>query len=238
MNALLSIVLFLAVGPAQVNPARIRTAVEEYVALRWAGRQEEFRLEFREVPSGINVSSPEYSLHVGLNSVPKLKGSVSLPVEIVCNGTVERRVLVSARIRTFATVAITKRLLQRHQEIGSDDVGFQRVETTTMPDDVVSRAQDLVKTRAGRIISSNSVLCRSMIERTPVIKAEDAITISVRSGKAIISVQGVAKQEGCVGDVIMVQRAGSSERLRATIQNPRTVVLEMSQFLPEEKSAD
>ena len=233
MTTLLSIVMFLNIGLTTVQTDRIKKAVEEYVAGRWNSKHEQYLLEFRNVPAGVKVSSAEYSIRVGLGSVPKLKGYVGFPVEVICNGKIERRVIVPAHLRTFATVASASRQIQRHEEIGRDAVAMQRVETTSMPDDVVFNESEILRLRSGRIIAANSILCRSMLDKMPVVKPEDAVTIAVRSGKATVTARGIAKQEGCIGDMIVVQRSGSSEKLKATVLDARTVLLEVGQFLPD-----
>ena len=58
------------------------------------------------------------------------------------------------------------------------------------------------------------------------------MTISIRTGKAVVTAQGVAKQEGCVGDIIAVQRSGSKERLKAIVRDARTVLVEIGQPVP------
>jgi flagella basal body P-ring formation protein FlgA len=233
MTVLLSILLFFNAGLTPVQPERIKRAVEEYVAGRWNTRSEEYQIEFRAISSTITVSSPAYSVQIGVGSVPKLKGLVGIPVEIVCNGKVERSIVVPARIRTFANAMVANRQLQRHEVIAPDAMTAQRIETTGLAEDVVFQGMPFVGMRTVRIVSANAVLCRSMVERTPVVKPEDVVTISVRSGKTKVTVQGVAKQEGCVGDVIAVQRPGSIERLRAIVVDAHTVQLEMGQIFPD-----
>jgi flagella basal body P-ring formation protein FlgA len=230
--AFLSIVLCLNTGLTPVHPDKIRKAVESYIAERWDSKREEFLIECRDVPVSIAVSSPAFSVQIGICSVPRLRGYVGIPLEIVCNGKVERRFAVTAHIRTFATVVAASRQLLRHERITIEEQTSQRIETTGLPDDLIFDETEIRGKRAARIIAASTILCRSMLERVPVVKEEDAVTIAVRSGNTTVKVQGVAKQGGCVGDMITVQRSGSHDRLRATVLDTRTVMLDIGQSLP------
>jgi flagella basal body P-ring formation protein FlgA len=230
-----SIMMFFAIGSTPVSPDRIKQAVSAYVAARLDAHHEDYQIEFRGLPSAIVASSPAYAVQIGISSVPVLKGLVGIPVEIVCNGRVEQRVVVSARIRTFARALVVSRQLQRHEIISADATTAQRVETTGQADDFIPDGAQIIGMRTVRMISVNAVLCRSMVERTPVVKQDDAVTIAVRSGKTTVTVQGVAKQEGCIGDVITVQRPGLVDRFKATVIDARTVLVDAGGVLPGER---
>ena len=102
--------------------------------------------------------------------------------------------------------------------------GFVRLKD---PDDIILDANEITAKRTVRIVSANTVLCSAMLERIPIMRAEDVVNVLVRAGNAIVSVQGVAKQEGCVGDVITVLRTGSHDRLRATIVDSKNVIIDI-----------
>jgi len=227
MLILLAMVCWTNTEVTIVHPDKIKKAVQEYVVGRWGSSREEFLLEFRGLPSNIAAQSPDYSICVGIGSVPKLKGHVGIPIEIVSHGKVERRVVISIHVRTFGGVVVLGRQLQRHEGLAQEDILVQRLETTGLPDDVILDAKEIEAKRTVRIVSANTVLCRTMLERIPVVRPEDAVNIVVRAGNAIVSVQGVAKQEGCIGDMITVQRSGSHDRLRATIVNSRNVIVDV-----------
>jgi flagella basal body P-ring formation protein FlgA len=187
----------------------------------------EYSVEFRKVPAKVTVSSSNFTIRVESGSISRLKGHAGIPVEIACGGRPERKVVVQVFIRTFGKVIGVSRQLQRHHGISREDLTTQRLETTGLPDDVILSEDEIQGKRTVRIVNANTVLCGSMLERTPAVNEEDEVTVIVRTGRTTVTSRGIAKQEGSVGDVITVQPAGSHERMTATVLNNRSVLVDL-----------
>jgi flagella basal body P-ring formation protein FlgA len=231
MSVLLAILMWMNVAPTTVQPELIRKAVENYVATRWDASQGDYILEVRSLPSHLSVNSTEYSIQVGIGSAPRLKGHVGIPIEIIVAGKTVQKAVVPVLVRTFGNVVSTGRQMQRHEALSAEDILVQRLETTSLGDDILTSGREIEGRRTARIIAANSVLSRSVVESIPAIRLEDAITVIVRSGKATLTTQGVAKQEGGIGDVITVQRPGSHDRFRAVIVDAKSVLVDAGQDL-------
>jgi flagellar basal body P-ring formation protein FlgA len=210
-----------------VEGERIRKAVEEYVYASSGATRQEMLVELRGRMPRLTASSSEYSIRIGLESAPKFKGYVSFPIEIISHGKTEAKAAIATRIRTFGTVLVTSRLLQQHQALANEDVSLCRMETTNMPDDWVSDLRWITGKRTVRMISENTVLGRTMAEAIPIVKQGDPVTIVVVLRNAVVKVQGNARQDGCIGDMISVQRAGSHERFHGKIISEHAVEIRL-----------
>jgi flagella basal body P-ring formation protein FlgA len=201
--------------------------VEEYIHSASGASHQEMIVEIRGRMPNLTASSSDYSIRIGLESAPKFKGYVSIPIEIVSQGKTDAKATIATHIRTFGTVLVTHHTLQQHQALTDADIAACQMETTNLPGDPVLDIQWVSGKRTVRMVSDNSILCRSMVEPIPLVKQGDEVTIVVGLHNAVVKVQGTARQDGCIGDVISVQRAGSHERFHGRIISEQVIEISL-----------
>lgn len=210
-----------------VKPEALKRAVEEYVRDQYRGSAQTIIVEFRSLPNEIAVSDAAYSFRVAPEGSARLSGNVSLPVEIVVKDKVERRVLVSFKVRTFANVVMASKQMQQHAFITKDNVEIQTVETTLLPQDIITSFEMLTEKRSSRIISHGSILRESMIEAVPLIQQNETVTLVVKSKGVEVTTKALAKQDGRRGEFILVQKMETRETLKAKVVNNKLVQLDI-----------
>lgn len=210
-----------------VKPEALRRAVEEYVRHQFLVSAQTASIEFRSLPNEIVVSNAQYSFRVAPEGPLRFSGNVSVPVEIVIKDSVERRVIVPIKVRTFGVVAFAAKQLARHGLLQKDDVEMQNVETTMLPQDVITSFEMLKEKRTTRIISQGSVLKESMMESIPLIQHDETVTLIVKSNGVEVSTHAVAKESGRRGEYIIVQKMDTREKLKAKIVNNKTVQVDV-----------
>ncbi|MBI3787896.1 MAG: flagellar basal body P-ring formation protein FlgA [Ignavibacteriales bacterium] len=210
-----------------VKPESLKRAVEEYVRNQYRGSAQTIIVEFRALPNGIAVSDAGYSFRVAPEGSARLSGNVSLPVEIVVKDKVERRVLVPFKVRTFANVIMASKQMQQHALITKDNVEMQTVETTLLPQDIVTSFEVLTEKRSSRIISQGSILRESMIESVPLVQQNETVTLIVKSKGVEVTTKALAKENGYRGEFILVQKMETRETLKAKVVNNKLVQLDI-----------
>ena len=215
-----------------VDGERIRKAVEDHIYTKSGAARQDLVIEIRGRLPKLVVSSGDYVVRVAMKAAPQIKGHVSVPIEVVCQGRVEQMASISVLIRRFGSVLMTARQLPKHHDVAIEDVVAEQVETTTLPEDIVRELSEIEGKRTVRIVSGNCILTSSMLESRPVIRHDDHVALAVRSKKAIVTVQGVAKQDGRIGDVITVQRIGSYERYRGKVIGAHAVEICLEEPAP------
>ena len=223
MVALLVIVMALMDGKANEIPQEELTSfVEEFVRMHTGIAPGDLIVEFRNVP---RVPNPrrEYSMRISLEHAAPMRGNLSLPVEVVTDGTVLHRVIVSLKVRTFGQVFVSSRKLLKQELLTDADVAVKRVETTSLAQDCITGAEQLRHKRTSRIIGEGTILYQSSLEDMPLIQSNDVVTLRVRAGSVIVSTTCVAKEDGRMGDMVTVQKSGSWERVRGKVLNEKTV---------------
>lgn len=218
----MTILVWGGVQTTSVDHGKIKNVVTAYIHEK-LGKSNRAIIEFHGRMPNIVARSADYVLRVAADGTPVMKGYGSIPVEIVTGNRVEGRAVISVFCRTFDSAAVTARQIQRHAVIKPGDVVFKEIETTMLEDDVITSELDLAGKRSTRIITANSILRRVMMERIPVLKQDDHVTITVRSKNTIVTANGIATEDGSIGDFISVQRAGSHQRIQAHVVDAHTV---------------
>jgi flagella basal body P-ring formation protein FlgA len=219
---MMTILVWTGVETTLVDKVRIKEFVTEYIHEQ-RNKNERTIVEFHGRMPAIVAHSVDYSIRIATEMAPVMRGYVSIPVEIVSGKRVDARAVISVYCRTFDTVAVTAHQLQKHATFNPGDVVLKDIETTTLEDDVLRSMTDLSGMRTKRIVAANSVLRLALMERIPVLNHDDHVTITVRSKNAIVTANGIAREDGSIGDFILVQRAGSHQRLNAQIVDAHRV---------------
>ena len=137
----------------------------------------------------------------------QLSGRVMMPVRIVSGKKTLQTVYTTATIRKFDRVYRAKRLVQRHEQIGDDDLEFALSEVTRLVSFPYKRKAALVGKRVTRVVSSGRIITEDMVENLPLVGRGDRIQILVRHGNLIVSTIGFAQEDGWLGDQIRVRYA-------------------------------
>ncbi len=186
----------------------------------------ETEVSFRSLPNELILPKGEYSLRVAQNQPMMKKGYSGIPVEIVNGGRIERTVMCSVFIRTFENVYVAVRPFAKNEELDAAFLMVNRIETTTM-NDALSAQMPITGLRTKRMVKENSVLQRSFIEEIPVVKRDQRVSLLVKANNITIGSDGIAKEDGRMGEEILVQRTGTRETVRATVVGHSIVEIEV-----------
>ncbi len=227
MMFLLGIGLFVVSGLfiSSDDQRDVENIVRDYILNNLRGEANDVIIEFRNIPESMLMLNDHCSVSVVQDRGLKLRGNVSLPVELNCDDDMSRRHIVSTRVRTFDTVYVVAENMFRNEKIQKENLLPQRIETTALNNDVVTTFDTLIGKRLNRMVTEGTILRKSMLEEMPVIERGDAVTLTVTSGSVTVSTQAVARQDGRVGDIIAVQRNGTHTRFRARVIDDNTVEL-------------
>lgn len=225
--ALLIVLCELLGGACLVPRAEIEHAVEQYIQDRYRGSTSDVHVEFRSVPEGVAVRGRDFTLRVPESAIPTLSGNVSLPVEVFLQGRVDRQFIVSVKVRTFDTVLVAVRQLGRHENLTVQEARRLRMETTDLKGIPLMRNDQLAGLRTTRIINAGSVLTNDLAQPVPDVLQGSAVRIVVKGRNFKLSLDGVARGDGVIGQQVMVQRMGSTARVQATVLDSKTVEMQV-----------
>jgi flagella basal body P-ring formation protein FlgA len=198
----------------QVDPGELRALIErEWSAVAPPGAT----LEVRAVPS-LSHPGGEVTLEVQLPDDPRRPGPRALTVSCRVDGRVVARGLANVLLRAERTVWIALRPFERGDEIGPGEVR----EETRVFDREPSRLltwDSSRSLRAVRAVASGERLMPADVRPIPDVEAGEEILLLAQAGTATVSVPGKARQDGDVGEVILVHNPVSGALVRAVVVN-------------------
>lgn len=200
--------------------------IDQYLKENLRTEGVETEVSFRSLPNELVLPKGEYSIRVAQNQPLVKKGYSGIPVEIVNGDRIERTVMCSVFIRTFENVYVAVRPFAKNEEIDAAFLIVNRIETTSM-NDAVSAQMPVTGLRTKRMVKENSVLQRSFLEGIPAVKRDQRVSLLVKANNITIGSSGIAKEDGQMGEEILVQRTGTRETVRATVVGQSIVEIEV-----------
>ena len=219
MNYILS---FLFLVEIVFHSSDFKKTIEEYVYSKLNYKKENLTFEYLNVPEKIIVQSSNARLVVSDVSSNLLRGNVTIPVNIISENKVLKRVFISLKIRIFDTVFISKKPINQFQDFTYENVEKKRIEITGY-DEPVKKESDIIGKRANRYITEGKIITSNLIENVPIIKSGQQIHIISRVNSVVITALGIAKEDGRKGDIITVENTSSGAKLKAKVIDEENV---------------
>ncbi len=226
MTWLAFILLMLSGDPTVLRTADFQQVIDRYLNENLRTEGVETEVSFRSLPNELTLPNGEYSVRVAQNQPLVKKGYSGIPVEILNGERVERTVMCSVFIRTFENVYVAIRPFAKNEEIDPAFLIVSRIETTNM-NDAVTEQMPVSGFRTKRMVKENSVIQRSFIEGIPAVKRDQRVSLLVKAKNLTIGSTGIAKEDGRIGEEILVQRSGTHETVRAVIVGQSIVEIEV-----------
>ena len=127
------------------------------------------------------------------------KGDVRLPVEATAARKIE--------------LVVATKPLRRGDVIGAGDVELRYTGTTKLdPLQVATRLEDVVGRLVQYPIRAEEPLRTSALKKPVLIKRREEVTVVARRGAIKITTRAVALDEGCLGDVISLERQDEGKK--------------------------
>jgi flagella basal body P-ring formation protein FlgA len=202
--------------------SRVREAVSGYVQQKTAHLGLEIRIKRMNI-SGKPVL-PEGPLDFEVIAPQQWEGwgSANLAVLVRQGDRVVLNTSVQVEVEALTDMVIALRQLDYGTIISGADVAIQQRDIassgkyTRDPDAIVGR-------RARTTIKANAAIRTDQVEKVPIIKSGQMVTIVAENEVMKITVAGKAMGSGAEGDTIMVQNLSSLKEIPARVINATTV---------------
>lgn len=155
-------------------------------------------------------------------------GLLVFPVDVFLDGSRVTSVTARASLVVKDRVVVAARDLTRNHVIGPEDVQVVEKSLAGLPPDAPRDAAKIIGLRTTRPIKSGLVFSGSDLEPPPAVNVRQNVWITVVSGGIRVTAQGVALEEGVVGQTIRVQNLESKRIIIARVTAPGQVFVELS----------
>lgn len=155
------------------------------------------------------------------------KGSLAYIPFIISNpGQRERTFYSVVRVKLYKKVPVMTSDLKPRTELNSNHYEFQMKEVSELNGTILSETDELQKMRTKTHVRKGSVLIKEFFEMLPVVRTGDSINILSGSGSVSVSIEGTAKQDGGIGDLIFVVAKNKKQFKAKVIDSNNVLIIE------------
>lgn len=141
-------------------------------------------------------------------------------VELACQGPASWRVLVPVEVQILSNVIVAKRTLTPKEVISEEDLDFTVANKNRLYTGYYKRKEDVVGKVSNHLITAGTILTPKSIQSPILIHRNQAINIISRSNAVVVTMQGIAKSDGALNEMIKVFNPSSKRTLDATVVGP------------------
>ena len=139
-------------------------------------------------------------------------------VGVRCGGHKPWTVYVPANIVSLGKYLIAKRSLQRGQILHLEDVEYAQQDTSILPRNHITEADDVVGMELKHQLSPGRTVTANMLTRPDTIKKGQQVTIYSRSGGLLVSSVGIAMANGAEGARVKVKNPSSRRIIEGIVR--------------------
>lgn len=175
----------------------------------------------------------------GLNNLPagKLEYELVIPAQwdgwsttgfaviVRKEGRVVGNIMARVEIEALAEMVVAARNIEPGTIISAADLVLRKQELAGTQGRYLSRIEDVAGKKSRSSIRPNLPVRPEQIEKVPIIKTGQMVTIVVENERMRVTVTGKAKSSGAEGDMITVQNLTSLKDIPARIKDASTVVV-------------
>lgn len=150
-------------------------------------------------------------------------GRANLALIIRVNERVEKNLSIPVEVEALTDMVVSDRPLERGEVIGPSDVVLQKRDISTTPGKICRSLSEVVGKRVRVAMRGNSPMRSDYLERVPLVKSGQMVTIIAENDMVRITAVGKARNTGAEGDLIMVQNMSSQKDVPARVIDANSV---------------
>lgn len=152
------------------------------------------------------------------------RGALALIVRV--DDRVVENIPINVEVEALADVVVAVRGMERGMVVDKGDVTLQKRDMATLPGRTCRDLRDVVGMRVKVGMRGNSPVRSDYLERIPLVKNGQTVSIVAENEMFRITTAGMARGNGAEGDTVMVRRLTTQKDIPAVVVNSETVRVE------------
>ena len=150
-------------------------------------------------------------------------GSTSVALVVRVDDQVKRNQTVLVEVEALAEMVVAARTLERGEVLTASDLSVVRRDLAQVQGRYLKEIDEVVGLRVKTTLRANSPLRKDYLERVPIVKSGQVVTILAENDVVRITATGKARGAGALGDTILVQNLSSQKEIAARVVDATTV---------------
>jgi len=152
------------------------------------------------------------------------RGALALIVRV--DDRLIKNIPLNVEVEALADVVVATRPLERGMVVEKGDVALQKRDMATVPARGLRSIDEAIGKRVRVGTRANSPMRSDYLERLPLVKSGQLVTILVENDKFRITATGRAKGNGAEGETVVVQNLTALKEISAVVVDAKTVRVE------------
>ncbi len=210
-------------GGAVLREKKIREAITSFIMERTNGTGLEIRIKRIGYNGDMNLPSGKISYDFIAPRQWEGWGRTNLGFIVRVDDSVVRNISVPVEVEALADMVVTLRPLVRGEVISEGDVTLQKRDLAGISGKVAFDPSTVVGKVVRINIRGNSPVRSDFLEKVPIIKYGQMVTLVAEDGSLRVTAAGRAKGSAAEGDLIMVQNLNSKKDVQGRVLDSGTV---------------
>lgn len=201
----------------------IREAVTAFVASRTAGMGWDVRIRRMNITGAAKL--PEGAIDYEIKPQQQWGGWGTTSIAVVAHQKerVLRNITVRMEVEALADTVVALHQIAPGEVVSAADVVLQKREITYNSSHAVRTIDEVIGKRTRTTIRANQPLRADQVEKVPLVKVGQIVTIVAENEVMKISVSGKARSSGAEGDIVRVQNLSSFKEVSGRVIDASTV---------------
>jgi flagellar basal body P-ring formation protein FlgA len=141
-------------------------------------------------------------------------------VELSCNDQPSWHVLVPVNVQILTKVIVAKQPILPKQEITDDLLDYATYDKNVLFNSYYKNKDEIIGQVASHMITAGTILTRKNLQAPVLVHKNDVVTIVAISHSVTVSMQGIAKSDGCLHESIKIYNPSSKRMVDAVVAGP------------------
>lgn len=225
LSLLLLPIISSAAETQVVKEETVRRVITDFIQRRTEGLGLEILIKKMDGVGELELPSGNISYDVLAPGRWEGWGNASLALVVRVDDRVVKNLPIHVDVASFTDMVVAARPLERGYVIREGDVILQRRELSPTSGRIISSLEQAVGMQVRSSMRPNTPVRADYLEKVPLVKSGQLLTIVAEQGAVRVSTTGKAKSSGGAGDVVTVQNLSSLKEVSATVVDAGTVVV-------------
>lgn len=209
----------------QLGPAQIESLIAQFLQQHKAKLPKgQVRFRISQPPAPFTLPAGQLASEI-IPGDPGLLKSRSMTLIFRADGRLLKTLLVRGEMEVVTAVVAAAADLERGTLLSAKDLQLIERDLGGLRDPYFDPAELLGK-KLKRPVRSGEILLPAMVDSPAVIKRGDVVSMQLRGAGFSLSAQGIARQDGLVGETILVRNSNSRQDISCQVTGPGQVSVE------------
>ena len=219
----LALLIPLQASAAVDREQEVREAVLSFLSARTSGMGWDVRLRKMSVTGALKLPAGKMDYEVVAPRQWGGWGTINISVLARQKDEVVGNIPVRIEVEALVDMVVALHQIEHGELVSAADVVLQKREITQSSNLAARSIDEVVGKKARTTLRGNQPVRTDQVEKVPLIKSGQTVTIVAENEVLKISVSGKARSAGAEGDTIRVQNLSSLKEISARVISATTV---------------